>query len=182
MKIYHIAAMSENNVIGNNNKLPWVIKRDMKRFKEVTKGHAILMGRKTWSSLPQDALPHRSNIVVSRMDQIKTDKYGILKSGGRVQMSPSNTSLSLFSNIEEGISEAERQGYEELYVIGGGEIYKQTLTHADALRLTLVHKEYEGDAFYPELDESEWLTAWVEPGENYSFIDLVRKPSSLEEL
>lgn len=155
MILSHIVATSENNVIGLDSDLPWRLPRDMKFFKEMTTGHHILMGRKNFECMPK-ALPNRTNIVISRREGYTAD--------GAI----------VFKTIEEGIAYAKKQGEEELFIIGGGEIYKQTLHIVDRIYLTLIKEIIKGDTFYPELDLNQWKcverTA-IEPDakNNYAF-------------
>jgi len=130
-----IAAMSENRVIGSRGRLPWRLPLDMARFKRLTMGHAVIMGRKTYDSL-RGPLPGRHNIVVSRNPFFAARD---------IRPAP-----SLAGAI--GLAGGDR----EIYVIGGGEIYALALPAADRIELTVVHAEVEGDAFFPEIDEAEW--------------------------
>jgi dihydrofolate reductase len=138
--ISHIAACSQNRVIGVNNELPWSIPEDWKFFKDKTTGHCLVMGRKTFESLGK-ALPNRLNVVVTR------DK----------SFNAPNTVA--FPNIEGAIEYCKTQSAkygDEIFIGGGGEIYKQTLDIADRIYLTVIHKDFEGDAFYPELDMTKF--------------------------
>lgn len=130
-----IAAMSENRVIGAGGRLPWRLPLDMARFKRLTMGHAVVMGRKTYDSL-RSPLPGRHNIVVSRSP--------FFAAGG----------VRPASSLDGAIELAG--GDREIYVIGGGEIYDLALPRADRIELTVVHAEIDGDAFFPEFDESAW--------------------------
>jgi len=125
-----IAAASTNNVIGHDNKLIWNIPKDLKRFKELTQGHSIIMGRKTFESLP-GPLPNRRNIVVTR----------------NKEYSPKG--IEVFSSIKDAIDVCR----EDLqpFIIGGGEIYSQTINLVDKIELTRVYKDYQGDAFFPDI-------------------------------
>ncbi len=136
-----IVAVSENNVIGKDNDLIWRLPKDMKFFKEKTLGHFVLMGRKNFESIPEKfrPLPDRVNIVVTRGD---------MKSDGN---------LHVVDDIQKGIDFAFNGGEDELFIIGGGEIYRQSLEIADKIYLTRVHSEFEGDTFFPEIDEEKWL-------------------------
>ena len=141
MMIAHIVAAAKNNVIGKNNELPWNIPEDMKWFRERTKGRALIMGRKTFESLGHP-LPHRLNVVVTRQRDYKTPK-----------------SVPVKPSIEEAIEYCKPlidQYHSELFIIGGGEIYKQSLPLVDTIFLTRIHKDFEGDATYPEIPESEF--------------------------
>ncbi|MBV9576155.1 MAG: dihydrofolate reductase [Gammaproteobacteria bacterium] len=132
-----IVAIGENRVIGKNNQLPWHLPADLKRFKELTTGHAILMGRKTYESIGR-ALPNRSNIIISRNPQLMANGCIVV------------------SSLQEAIQKAISEKNGEIFIIGGSEIYRQSLPYADRLYLTIVHHHFEGDAFFPELDESKW--------------------------
>lgn len=132
-----IVAMSENRVIGKDNKLPWHLPADLKHFKEITTGHHIIMGRKTFESIGK-SLPNRVNIVLSR----DTD---FVASGCQ-------TVTSIDSALE--IAKAAQQ--HEIFIIGGAEIYRQLLSRIKRLYLTIVHTNIEGDAWFPELDTASW--------------------------
>ena len=123
-----IAACSTNRVIGKNNTLIWKVPGDLKRFKELTSGHTVLMGRKTYESIGRP-LPNRRNIILSRNKDLVVE--GCLVYSNLLEV------LELYKN--------------DLFVIGGEEIYRQTLGYADKVELTLIHKDYEGDAFFPEV-------------------------------
>ena len=140
MLISIIAAASENNVIGKDNDLIWHLPDDMAFFKEKTSGHCVLMGRKNYESIPErfPPLPNRPNIVVSRGDHPNAkDRYYV-------------------KSLEEGIEKANELGERELFVIGGGEIYRQAISLANKLYLTRVHHDFDGDTYFPDLDESLW--------------------------
>jgi dihydrofolate reductase len=137
MKISLIAAATENNVIGKDNDLPWHLPDDMKFFVQTTKGHHILMGRKNLESFGK-LLPRRTNIILTRDQSFNYE--------GAV----------IFHDLKEAFQFAEKNGEEELMVIGGGEIYKQALPHADRIYLTRIHTELEGDTFFPDFDHKKW--------------------------
>lgn len=126
-----IAACSENRVIGKDNTLIWHVPGDLKRFKELTSGHNVLMGRKTYESIGRP-LPNRRNIILTRNEDYKPE------------------GCFCYSNLEEVINLYKN----DLFVIGGEEIYRQTLPYADEILLTLIHKKFEGDAYFPELNGS----------------------------
>lgn len=128
-----IAAISKNRVIGNDNKLMWKLSSDLKRFKELTSGNPVVMGRKTYESIGKP-LPNRRNIIITR-----DTNYEI-------------SGCEVVSSIEEAFLLTNN----DCYIIGGGEIYKQTINIADKIYLTLVQKEFEGDTIFPELDK-EWV-------------------------
>lgn len=140
MIISLIAAVSENNVIGIDGDLPWHLPNDMKFFAQTTRGHHVLMGRKNFESIPPKyrPLPGRPNIVVSRQNDFHGD------------------GIHVFNDIETGIAFAKQQGETELFIIGGGEIYKQTIGIADRLYLTHVHTSLEGHAFFPVFEKKLW--------------------------
>ena len=140
----HITAVSSNNVIGRNNQLPWNIPEDLKFFQEKTKGHTLIMGRKTFESLGKP-LPHRVNIVVSKN---KNFKNSINKKSGQV---------FVFSDLDSAIGYAKEKSKDpEIFIIGGGEIYRQSLSKVQKIYLTRIHQEYEGDAFYPEVPKDQF--------------------------
>jgi len=146
MKLIQIAACSENRVIGTENKLPWDIPEDLKFFRTTTKGHILILGRKTFDSIGAKPLPHRFHIVISR---------------NSAPASPTMDRVLFVKDVETAISAARnelRTGKwgDEVYVAGGGEIYRQTLSYCDLIYLTLIHKTFEGDAHFPELDEQKF--------------------------
>ena len=158
-----IVAIAENNAIGKDNNLIWYISDDLKRFRKLTTGHSILMGRKTYESLPNGALPKRENIVISRNKELKLPNCTMLYS------------------LEEAI-EKYKNTPEEVFVIGGGSIYKKLLPYAHKIYLTQVHATFEADIFFPEINSDDWIKVNEEnhqKGEkneyDYSFINLERK-------
>jgi len=130
-----IAAASENNALGNNNQLIWHLSEDLKRFKKLTQGHCIIMGRKTFESLPK-ALPNRKNIILTKNKGYKAKNAWVVHT------------------IEEALKLTE--GDSKPFIIGGGEIYKLFLSHADLIELTRVHGTFEADTFFPEIDYKKW--------------------------
>ncbi len=162
-----IAAIGKNRELGKNNKLLWYIPEDFKRFKTLTSGHVVIMGRKTYESLPEKfrPLPNRVNIVVTR-DPRFTISARSYKDGKAI------ICLSMEEAIEKGtayVKTSTSQG--EIFIIGGASIYQQGIKYADKLYLTLVNQEYpEADAFFP--DYSEFKKKVFEENhrdENYSF-------------
>jgi dihydrofolate reductase len=131
-----IVAIAENNAIGKNNELLWKISDDLKRFKKLTTGHKIIMGRNTFLSLPNGPLPNRENIVIS--DQ-ENDQF---------------EGCELVSSVEEALAMVEED--EEAFIIGGGMVYKQFISHANKLYLTRVHASFEADTFFPQINYDEW--------------------------
>jgi len=139
MRIVIIVAASENNVIGNNGSIPWHLPDDLTFFRRKTEGHPVIMGRKTFDSLPNGPLPNRENIIVTRS---RTYDHPNCKEA---------------SSLEEAIMFAKRNSDKEsVFIIGGGEIYKEAMDVANVVYLTRVHTEIEGDVFFPELDTNEW--------------------------
>ena len=140
MKIAMIAAKTQNNVIGKDNDLPWHLPDDMKFFMQKTTGHHVIMGRKNFESLPPkfSPLPNRTNIIMTR----KTDYH------------PEGTEV--VHSLEDALAVAERGGEQEVFIIGGGEIYKLGLDRADILYLTEIKTEMDGDAYFPEIDLDKW--------------------------
>lgn len=154
-----IVAIAENGVIGDKNSLLWNIREDMRRFRTTTSGHPVVMGRKTYDSIGRP-LPKRTNVVITRGD--------ITIEGCQVVHS-----------LEEAISLFPQD--EEIFIIGGAQIYEQALPLVDRLYLTVVHRAYEGDTSFPSLDMSQWREIAREEfvrGEEFdapfSFIDYER--------
>jgi dihydrofolate reductase len=139
-----IVAMSDNRVIGIENRLPWHIPEDLKRFKKITSGHPIVMGRKTFESIGRP-LPGRTNIVVTRNKDYRAE--GV---------------FACFS-LKEALEFAGRApGAEEIFVIGGGELFREALPMADRIYLTEVKWPYEGDAYFPTFDEAAYAVKATE--------------------
>ncbi|WP_185869775.1 dihydrofolate reductase [Blattabacterium cuenoti] len=133
MKIILIAAVSENGFIGKNNKLMWHLPNDLKRFKNITIGETIIMGRKTFESIGK-ILPKRRNIILSK-------KIKLLKKN-----------IKILSSIKE----INFLSYEKIFIIGGEQIYKATIEIAHIIELTLVHNNFYGDAIFPKIDTKKW--------------------------
>jgi len=153
MDIIIIAAMSENRVIGINNALPWSLKADMERFKKLTLGWPCVMGRKTWESLPKRPLPGRPNIVISRS---LSDVTG----------------AKVFPSLQEAIGGCA--GYEKVFICGGASIYAESLGLANRIELTVIRRQYEGNAFFPEIDLSGWQITNTEDFDGFSFLSYSR--------
>ena len=160
-KLALIAAMAKNRVIGRDNTLPWRLSDDLKRFKALTLGHPIIMGRKTWDSLGRP-LPGRENIVISRQTDLRIE-------GAQV-----------FSSLEAVLAHCAAQPI--AFIIGGGQLYTQSLPLADTLYLTEVDTQVDGDAYFPEFDATQFHETACERHaadekneHNYSFIELNRK-------
>jgi dihydrofolate reductase len=144
MKISLIAALAQNRVIGKSNDMVWRLPVDFKRFKSITSGHYILMGRKTFKSLDKP-LPNRTHLVITR------NKDYTVPEGHYV-----------FQSVQEAFVFANKLQLEELFVIGGGEIYTQTLDLADELVLTEVDASPAGDAYFPDFNRKEWKETFRE--------------------
>lgn len=136
-----IVAVAENGVIGKNNAMPWRLATDLRRFKALTLAKPVIMGRKTWESLGRP-LPGRLNIVISRNRQLQAD-------GARVVH-------SLAQARKLALSEAEKNGAEEIFIIGGSEIFRQALPFADTMYVTEILAAIEGDTFFPSFDPAAW--------------------------
>lgn len=157
-----VVAVAENNVIGKDNQLMWHLPADLKHFKKVTMGHPILMGRKTYESIGKP-LPGRTSIIITRQPEYKAEGCIVVNS------------------VQEAVTKAEQLD-DQAYLIGGAEIYRQALDVTDTIYLTRIHHKFEGDTFFPELQEEEWETVSEEHHEpdeknkyRYSFIKLDRK-------
>lgn len=153
MKKIIVAAMAENRVIGKNGDIPWHYPEDLKHFKELTMDHPVVMGRKTYFSLPEDyrPLPGRKNIVLTHSKPDVPDE------------------VSVANSFEEAWNIAEETGKDRVFIIGGASIYEQTLDEADKMILTHVHKEYEGDTYFPEWNEDDWEEVERDDREELSF-------------
>ena len=134
-----IVAVAENGAIGKDNQLLWKLSADLKQFRILTTGHAIIMGRKTFDSIGKP-LPNRLNIVISRQNSLLQ-----------------NDAIMLANSLGKAIEIAENsEGSEEIFIIGGGNIYEQALTLTDKIYLTEVKVSIEGDTYFPQLKEDEW--------------------------
>ena len=136
-----VVAISENNAIGKNNKLLWHLPADLKHFKEITSGHTIIMGRKTYDSIGKP-LPNRRNIVVSRNAELNID------------------GAETYLGLEQALGQCSNEA--EVFLIGGAEIYRQGLKYSNKIYLTRVHETYEADTFFPELEPEIWAESQVE--------------------
>ena len=156
-----IAAAAENDALGKDNKLIWHLSEDLKRFKKLTSGHAIIMGRKTFESMPK-ALPRRRNIIITR-------NKNYLAEGAEI-----------CTSIEEALSLVKDDL--QPFIIGGGEIYRQSMALAERIELTRIHEEFDADTFFPNIPGTKWKLI----GENrflntttndlcYSYLTYIRK-------
>jgi dihydrofolate reductase len=145
MRLVQIAAMSENRVIGKENGLPWNIPEDMKFFRDTTKGHCCIFGRKTMESLGQP-LPGRLNVVITRQPDY------------RLPNTPRAPTV-VVATLDEAlhVCRAHHDVYGDVvYICGGGEIYKQSLERTHTILLTVIHQKIEGDTYFPEFDENKF--------------------------
>jgi len=130
-----VVAISSNNAIGKNNQLLWHLPADLKHFKNITTGHTIIMGRKTYDSIGKP-LPNRRNIIITRQKDLQLDGVEVVNS------------------LDEALTLCKDE--KEIFVIGGAEIYKQAISICDKIYLTRVHQNFDADAFFPELDNETW--------------------------
>lgn len=140
-----LVAFDENRVIGKNNTLIWQLPADLKRFKALTTGHVIIMGRKTFESIGRP-LPNRTTIVISRQTDLQIE--GVI----------------LANSVEEAILKAKSITREDIYIVGGAEIYTLSLPLADQILVTQLHDIFEGDAFFPEISPEIWEVTEKERG------------------
>jgi dihydrofolate reductase len=136
-----IAAVAENNALGMDNKLIWHLSDDLKRFKNLTKGHHVIMGRKTFESMPK-ALPNRTNVVITRKAEYAAENAHVV------------------NTLEAALALAQED--DRPFIIGGGEIYRQAMAFANCIELTRVHDDFEADTFFPEIDTAVWREVWRE--------------------
>lgn len=147
-----VVAISENNCIGKEGTLPWHIPEDLKHFKEKTMGKVMIMGRKTWESIPEKfrPLPGRTNVVITRSIDYTVPE------GVHVQTSL-ESALAAFA-------------HKDIAIIGGGQVYALGISHADILEVTHVHQHVDGDAFFPEIDPTVWEKQKEDKREGYTFV------------
>ncbi|MDR1836190.1 MAG: dihydrofolate reductase [Treponema sp.] len=168
-EIVIIAAMAENRVIGKNNALPWSLKEDMAHFRQLTNGWPCIMGRKTWESLPKKPLPGRLNIVIS----------GTMTEDSLPAGSPVSRNVKIFPSLQAAAEHCA--GYERIFICGGETVYRQALNLADKIELTVIHKHYEGDAFFPEIEPAFWNAVKTVNFDTFSFITYTRTSNSGKE-
>ncbi len=162
IKLSSIAAMAQNRVIGNKDQIPWHIPEDFRFFKKTTMDHPMIMGRKTFESLP-GVLKGRTHIVISRSGYDHPEAIG---------------AKTLEEALTKGKELARQNGRGEVFIIGGGEIYKQTMPLIDRLYITLIHRDYEGDTKFPDFDWNDWAIVSEDRREGdpaYTFFTLERK-------
>lgn len=163
MKISIIVAIDEKNGIGKNNQMSWHISEDFKRFKEKTTGHPIVMGRKTYESIGR-LLPNRYSIIVTRDSKFT------------IQNSRAENNFCIVGSLEEAIDVAKKQnGSEEIFIIGGGQIFQQAIKLADKLYVTKIKGDYDSDAFFPSFSDFKKIVFEKKSKEGnyeYTFFDL----------
>ncbi|HEY8191130.1 MAG TPA: dihydrofolate reductase [Alphaproteobacteria bacterium] len=155
-----IAAMSENRAIGREGALPWHIPEDLKYFKRMTLGKPVIMGRKTFESIGSKPLPKRLNIVISR-SRLLADGIG--------------WAATVEDAIKLAKKEAQATGQNEIMIVGGAQIYREAMPLTDRLYLTVIHRTVEGDAYFPDFDQSEWRETARDNHTEYSFVTMERK-------
>ena len=139
MKISLIVAMASNRVIGLNNQMPWHLSADLKKFKKITMGSPVLMGRKTYQSIGRP-LPGRTNIIISRNPDYRQDGCVVV-------------------NTIESALKTGGENADELFIIGGSDLYNAMLPIADSIYLTLINKAFDGDTFFPDFNMHDWVEA-----------------------
>jgi dihydrofolate reductase len=151
-----IAAVAENNAIGKDNKIPWHIKEDFQHFKDLTTGHTIIMGKKTFLSLPKKPLPNRKNIVLT----FEEDSFDY-------------PNVIVRHSLKEAINEFSLN--DDLYIIGGASIYKQSIEYTTKLEITKVNQNPEADTFFPEINLDKWKLINEEKKEGFSFLTYIKR-------
>jgi dihydrofolate reductase len=143
--VSQIVAVSENWIIGKDNGLPWNMPDDMAWFQRITMGHAVIMGRRNYQANGNRALPGRTNYVISRNKNLVLDDSFVVPT------------------LELALEICEAEGHEEVFLVGGGEIYRLSLPLTDRIYLTVIHARLEGDTSYPELDLDRWDRIHTDP-------------------
>lgn len=154
MSVSIIAAVASNGVIGCQGALPWHLPDDLAHFKALTIGHTVIMGRKTYESLPYGALPHRRNIVLSRLGS-------------------SFDGAETYASLHEALAHCASN--EDVFIIGGASVYSEALPIAIRLFITLVDQAPRGDVFFPAINENDWQQIKKEKHNGFSFVEYVRK-------
>jgi dihydrofolate reductase len=166
-----IAAISENNIIGNENKLLWHIPEDMKRFKTLTLNHPVVMGRRTYDSIGHP-LPNRTNIIVTRDQHFKVF--------GAIVVHSIDEAIAEAKKYVKDYSSSEVRSSQEIFVIGGGQVYAQAIGAADKLYLTVVKGTYAGDTKFPDysrFSQVAYKKEGVQDNVSYTFFELLPKLS-----
>lgn len=169
-KISIIAAIGPNRELGKDNKLLWHISEDLKRFKALTTGNVIIMGRKTYESIGKP-LPNRTNIVITRNKSV-AEQFIAPEINGAM-----NRTATLFYNSMEDAIKKGNESNKEIFIIGGGQIYQEALKYADKLYLTLVQGKFEADTFFPDYSIFKKVVAkeeGEEKGQRFTFVELIK--------
>lgn len=149
MTLTFVVAVADDNAIGKDNALPWHLPADLKFFKNTTMGKPVIMGRKTWDSLKGKALPGRENIVLTSHINMEVPE-----------------GVKVFRSVNDALAYLREKGTEEASIVGGGQIFKETLGIADKMYITRVHTTVPGaDAFFMDVDHTHWKLTWSEPHE-----------------
>jgi dihydrofolate reductase len=156
MKLFLIVAMSEEGTIGDKGKIPWHIREDLQRFKRLTMGHPIIMGRKTYESIGKP-LPGRTNIVLTQNPTFTAP-----------------AEVRTFTTLDAALEHCRAQNVESVFIIGGSKIYQLALPLADKLFVTEVHQRINGDTKFPDYDHREWTEIAREDRPEYSFVEYAR--------
>lgn len=178
MKISIIAAIGKNRELGKDNKLLWYIPEDFKRFKTLTSGHPIIMGRKTWESLLLKPLPNRTNIIITQNLNFKAQNYPLRSEANSSKLKTRD--LLSVNSLEQAIDVAKKvSGAEEVFIIGGGQIYEQAIKKglADKLYLTIVDGDFDADTFFPDYSQFKKVVFEKEGKSEkykYKFLELER--------
>jgi dihydrofolate reductase len=151
-----IAAVAENNVIGKDGEIPWHIPEDLQHFKKKTTGNTVVMGRKTFQSLPESfkPLPNRQNIVLTNSN-----------------FEPKNESVVLANSLNDAWQKAKN---EKVFIIGGERVYKQTMKEADKIILTEIEKRYDGDTYFPKFSKDDWTKKEKDQRDGFKFVEYTR--------
>ncbi|MDD6794803.1 MAG: dihydrofolate reductase [Clostridiaceae bacterium] len=159
-----IVAVAKDNVIGSDSDMPWHIPEDLKRFREITSGKTIIMGRKTFQSLPK-VLPKRHHVIITRDKNFTVD----------------SEQVTIVHNLDDVLKQY-KDCEEEAFIIGGGEIYNLLFPYSSKLYLTKINNSYKGDTYFPEINYDEWTKIYssgekINPEDNtsFEFINLIRK-------
>lgn len=160
-----IAALDEKRGIGKNGQLPWHLSEDLKRFKQITSGHTVIMGRKTFESIGR-VLPNRTNIIITRDEDFNPHKF----------YSSENCDVLTANSLEEAIEKSQaKKGSNEIFIIGGGQVYLEAIAKADKLYLTKVEGDFNCDTFFPDYSQfskETFIGAGEENGIRYKFLEL----------
>jgi dihydrofolate reductase len=149
-----IAAVAENRVIGKDGAIPWSVREDMRHFRELTTGFPCIMGRKTWESLPKKPLPGRLNIIISKT------------------LTASGETL-VFPLLDKALEYC--RAHEKVFICGGASLYREALPLAERMEITMIHKTFEGDVFFPEIDFEIWTESAVVKKDGFSFVSFMRR-------